>query len=71
MPGEAIRKNIEGEVTAHLFIDEKGNVTEVKIIKADPPRIFDRAVVNALSGCKFPPSSEKWIGAVEVGFKLQ
>src|SRR5215472_4543220 len=43
MPGEAIRKNIEGEVTAHLFVDEKGSVTEVKIVKAEPPRIFDRA----------------------------
>jgi protein TonB len=71
MPGEAIRKNIEGEVTAHLIVDEKGNVNEVKIIKADPPRIFDRAVVNALSGCKFPPSSDKWIAEVPLSFKLQ
>jgi protein TonB len=71
MPGEAIRKNIEGEVTAHLFVDEKGAVTEVKIVKADPPRIFDRAVTNALSQCKFPPSSEKWIAEVPLSFKLQ
>jgi len=71
MPGEAIRKNIEGEVTAHLFVDEKGSVTEVKIVKAEPPRIFDRAVTNALSQCKFPPSSEKWIAEVPLSFKLQ
>jgi protein TonB len=71
MPGEAIRKNIEGEVTAHLFVDEKGSVTEVKIVKADPPRIFDRAVTNSLSQCKFPASSEKWIAEVPISFKFQ
>jgi protein TonB len=71
MPGEAIRRNIEGSVTAHLFVDEKGSVTDVKIIQADPPRIFDRAVVNAMSTCKFPPSSEKWVAEVPLTFKLQ
>lgn len=70
MPGEAIRKNIEGEVTAHLTVDEKGSVTDVKIVKADPPGIFDRAVTNALSQCKFPPSSDKWIAEVPLNFKL-
>ncbi|HTR58239.1 MAG TPA: energy transducer TonB [Casimicrobiaceae bacterium] len=71
MPGEAIRRNIEGEVTAHLYVDEKGNVTDVKIIKAEPPKIFDRAVIGALSQCKFQASGDKWIGEVPLSFKLQ
>ena len=70
MPGEAVRRNIEGQVTAHLTVDEKGSVTDVKIVKADPPRIFDRAVISALSQCKFPPSSDKWIAEVPLDFKL-
>ena len=70
MPGEAIRKNIEGDVTAHLFVDEKGSVTDVKIVASSSP-VFNRPVVNALSQCKFPPSSEKWIAEVPLSFKLQ
>ena len=49
-PREAERKGISsGRVVARLFIDEKGNVTEVKIVEANPPRWFDRSVMNALS----------------------
>lgn len=71
-PQEAIRKNIsEGNVVARLDIDEKGNVTEVKIVEAKPPRVFDREVIRALMQWKFHPDGEKYIGEIEVEFKLQ
>ena len=35
-------------VVALLNIDEKGNVTDVTITAADPPRVFDNAVIKAL-----------------------
>jgi periplasmic protein TonB len=70
MPGEAIRRNIEGTVVAHMYVDEKGNVTEVKIVESSA-HIFDRSVVNALMQCKFAASSEKWIGEQPLDFKLQ
>ena len=71
-PQEAIRRNIsEGNVIARLDIDEKGNVTEVKIVEAKPPRIFDREVIRALMQWKFQPDGEKYIGEIEVDFKLQ
>jgi protein TonB len=70
MPGEAMRKNIEGSVLAHMYIDEKGDVTEVKILKSTD-RMFERAVVNALRNCKFQASASKWVGEQEIDFKLQ
>jgi protein TonB len=71
-PQEAIRKNIsEGTVIARLNIDEKGNVTEVKIIEAHPPRVFDRAVTEALLQWKFQADGEKYVGEIEVNFTLQ
>ena len=71
-PDEAIRKNIEsGNVIARLFIDEHGNVTEVKIMEAKPPRVFDREVIRALMQWKFRADGEKYIGEIEVDFKLQ
>jgi protein TonB len=70
-PREANRRGISsGRVIARLNIDEKGNVTEVRIVEANPPRWFDRAVTEALSQWKFQPDGEKYIGEVEVEFKL-
>jgi len=71
-PKSAIRMGIEkGHVVARLNIDEKGNVTSVSIVSADPPRHFDRAVVDALMQWKFAADGEKYVGEIEVDFKLQ
>lgn len=71
-PKEAAKRGIEsGKVIAHVYVDEKGNVTEVKIISAEPPRVFDRAVITALSQWKFQGEGEKFIGEIEVNFRLE
>jgi periplasmic protein TonB len=70
-PRNAQRLNIEkGTVVARLNVDEKGNVTDVIILSADPPRHFDRAVIDALKEWKFAPDGVKYIGEVEINFKL-
>src|SRR5512143_1162432 len=49
-PRAAIRAGIDkGKVIARVMIDEKGNVYDVVIVSAEPPRHFDRAVIDALS----------------------
>jgi protein TonB len=73
-PSEAQRKGIEGTVVAHLSIDEKGNVTDVKIVQVKPPnvaRYFERATRDALMQWKFSATGEKFIGEIEVSYKLQ
>lgn len=71
-PREAIRAGItKGDVVARLNIDEKGLVTEVRIMESDPPRVFDREVVRALSQWKFAAEGEKYVGEVEVSFNLK
>jgi protein TonB len=53
-PSAAIKKGIEkGSVVARLSIDEKGNVTDVSIVSADPRGVFDRAVIEASSRGSF------------------
>ena len=70
-PKAAIREGIsKGRVVARLNIDEKGNVTEVTIFSADPPRVFDRAVMIALKDWKFASDGEKYVAEVELNFKL-
>jgi protein TonB len=71
-PRQAIRANIaKGRVLARVMIDEKGNVTEVIIVSADPPRHFDKAVVDALQDWKFKAEGEKYVGEIEVNFSLK
>jgi protein TonB len=69
-PREALRKGIySGRVVARLSIDEKGNVTDVKIVEANPPRVFDRDVIANLMQWKFQGDGDKYIGEVEIEFK--
>jgi len=70
-PRDARRRNIDnGRVIARLNIDEKGNVTDVKIVEANPPQVFNRSVIEALSQWKFQADGEKYVGEIEVEFKL-
>jgi hypothetical protein len=43
----------------------------VTIVKADPPRHFDQAVIDALSEWKFLGEGTKYVGEVEVKFELK
>ncbi len=71
-PREAIRARVaKGKVVARLFVDEKGNVTEVRIVEADPPDVFNKETVRALSQWKFQPEGEKFVGEVELTFTLK
>src|SRR5437870_5473928 len=70
-PRDARRRNIDnGRVIARLNIDVKGNVTDVKIVEANPPQVFNRSVIEALLQWKFQADGEKYVGEIEVEFKL-
>lgn len=71
-PERARRDGVEsGKVVARLQVDEKGVVTDVRIVSANPPRVFDREVVRALSMWRFKPEGEKYEAEVEVNFRLE
>lgn len=54
-PPRALRSGIEGVVTVEFTIDTDGSVKDAKIVRAKPPKIFDKAVLNAISKWKFNP----------------
>jgi len=71
-PKEAIRAGVaKGRVMARLSVDEQGLVTDVKIMEADPPGVFNKEVVRALMRWKFRPEGEKFVGDVELNFTLK
>jgi len=70
-PRRAIRDGIQGgTVVAHLMIRPDGSVSEVRIVRANPPRVFDQEVIRALSQWRFTPEEVGFIGEVEIDFKL-
>jgi protein TonB len=71
-PREAIRARVEkGNVVARLDVDGKGLVTAVHIIESEPPRVFDREVIRALSQWKFQADGQPYVAEIEIGFTLK
>lgn len=69
-PREALRAGVEnGTVRARLTISASGEVSNVAILKAEPVRVFDRSVQQALSRWKFNAGAEGRTFDTEVGFK--
>jgi TonB family protein len=69
-PREAVQAGAEqGSVRARLTLDVAGNVTQVDVVEAIPRRIFDRAVVRALSQWKYNEGAAGRLVDVEVAFK--
>ncbi len=69
-PREALRAGVEtGTVRARMTISASGEVTNVAILKAEPARVFDRSVQQALSRWKFNAGADGRSFDTEVGFK--
>lgn len=69
-PRDAMRAGIEsGSVRARMTINAAGEVTDVAILQAQPPRVFDRSVRTALGRWKFNAGADGRTFDTEVGFK--
>ena len=75
-PPRALRSGIEGVVTVEFTIAIDGSVKNPEIIKANPPDIFNRSVLQTIKKWKFEPQLVDGI-AVEkrarqdINFRLQ
>ncbi|MBQ46429.1 MAG: hypothetical protein CMP10_02865 [Zetaproteobacteria bacterium] len=54
-PRKAAMRGIEGFVTVNFLVTESGSISEIKIVNAKPPRIFNRAAKKAVSRWKYKP----------------
>ena len=69
-PREASQAGVDsGMVKARMTLDAGGNVTKVDIVEAKPQRVFDRAVVRALSGWRFSEGAGGRVVETDVEFK--
>jgi protein TonB len=54
-PYRARQRRIEGEVRVRFLVGADGAISRVSILAADPPEVFDRAVLEAVRGWRFEP----------------
>jgi protein TonB len=54
-PRRAMVAGIEGYVTLEFTITETGSVTDVSVVEARPPRVFDREAIRAIMRWRFKP----------------
>lgn len=54
-PVDAARNGIQGWVELSFSIDETGQVQDVKVLNAEPRRVFDQAAMHALKRWKYRP----------------
>jgi protein TonB len=54
-PTGAARKGIEGWVKVMFSIGESGAVKNIRIVDAEPRRVFDRAATQAVARWRFKP----------------
>jgi protein TonB len=54
-PPEALRSAQAGEVQVEFTVAPDGSVSAARVVRANPPRVFDRAAVSAVKRWRFAP----------------
>lgn len=54
-PPEALRAGTAGEVLVEITVGTDGSVTNARVVRASPPRVFDREALNAVRRWRFEP----------------
>jgi protein TonB len=69
-PREAEQQHIQGSVKVRLSVDVEGNVTDVQLLSADPPGVFEQAVLTAVKQYKFKKDGTTYQADQLVVFKI-
>jgi TonB family protein len=69
-PPEAEAQHIEGRVRVRLSVDRDGNVTDARVLLAEPPGVFEQAVLEGVRQYKFKKDGTTYEADQEVIFKI-
>lgn len=69
-PRGAERRGLEGVVTVEFNIDAAGVVSDVKVVAADQPGVFDDAAIEAVSQWEYEAGEAVTAHRVEIEFAL-
>lgn len=68
-PPEALRAGTSGEVQVEFTVAVDGSVSNARVVRADPPRVFDREALSAVRRWRFEPVSEPVTTRRTIGFQ--
>ena len=66
-PPEAALAGTNGEVLLNLLVNSMGRVEEIKLIKANPPRVFNREATKAVRRWQFKPKTVDGVAVEQRG----
>ncbi len=67
-PPDAFRAGTSGEVQVEFTVGTNGSVTSARVVRATPPRTFDRAALAAVNRWRFQPVSAPVTSRRTIGF---
>lgn len=67
-PPEALRAGQSGEVQVEFTVNPDGSVANARVVRANPPRVFDREAVAAVRRWRFEPVGEPVTTRRTIGF---
>lgn len=67
-PAEALRAGQSGEVQVEFTVGTDGTVTAARVVRATPPRVFDREALNAVRKWRFQPIAAPVTTRRTIGF---
>lgn len=67
-PREALRSGRSGEVVVEYTVAPNGSVSDARVIRSSPPRVFDRAALDAVRSWRFQPVSAPVTVRRTIGF---
>ena len=68
-PAEALRAGQSGEVVVEFTVDTDGSVSGARVVRGNPPRVFDREAVAAVKRWRFQPVASPVTTRRTIGFK--
>lgn len=57
-PAEADRQRMSGKVRLQVKIEADGRVSDIEVVSADPPEVFDEAALKAFRAARFVPAEK-------------
>jgi periplasmic protein TonB len=67
-PPEALRAGQSGEVQVEFTVGSDGTVTSARVVRSNPPRVFDREAVAAVKRWRFEPVAAPVTTRRTIGF---
>ena len=58
-PADADRQRLSGKVRLQLKLEADGRVSDIEIVHADPPEVFDESAIRAFRDARFAPAQKK------------